>query len=268
MIWYATQGNVKVWRKNMSEEFEIYAGFAEVYDEFMDNIPYDEWHSYLYGLLKEYGVTSGIVVDLACGTGSMTCRLENDGYDMIGVDLSEDMLDIARQKCSLETLFLQQDMRELDLYGTAAAMVCVCDGMNYILKSDELKKVFKSVHTFLDYDGIFIFDMKTEHFYRDMLGECTIADNRDNASFIWENEYHADTHINEYLLTVYSLADEENDLFARCDEMHCQRAYSIEEICSLINEAGLKLLKVYNAFSREEPDSRSERVYFIAKREK
>lgn len=251
----------------MDEEFEIYAGFAEVYDEFMDNIPYDEWHSYLHGFLIEYGVTSGIVVDLACGTGSMTYRLADDGYDMIGIDLSGDMLDIAREKCSSDTLLLQQDMRELDLYGTAAAMVCVCDGMNYILKKDELKKVFENVRTFLDYDGIFIFDMKTEHFYKDILGEKTIADNRENASFIWDNMYHSDTHINEYLLTIYSLVDDENDLFARYDEMHYQKAYSIEEVTLLLKEAGLKLLKVYNAFSKEEPDAHSERVYFIAKRE-
>lgn len=250
----------------MEEDFEIYAGFAGVYDEFMDNIPYDEWHSYLHELLIENNVKSGIVVDLACGTGSMTYRLAEDGYDMIGIDLSEDMLDIARDKCNADVLLLQQDMRELDLYGTAAAMVCVCDGMNYILESDDLRKVFKKVYIFLDYNGIFIFDMKTEYFYEDILGDRVIADNRENASFIWDNEYHKDTHVNEYLLTIYSLADEESDLFARYDEMHYQKAYSIEEISRLLEEAGLELLNVYNAFTKNAPDKKSERVYFIAKR--
>lgn len=258
------------WRecRGMEEEFEIYAGFAEVYDEFMDNIPYDEWHLYLHELLMEYGITSGIVAELACGTGSMTCRLAEDGYDMIGIDISEDMLEVARNKCGADVLLLQQDMRELDLYGTAAAMVCVCDGMNYITEKEELKKVFENVKTFLDYDGIFIFDMKTEHFYKDIIGECVIADNRENASIIWDNKFHEDTRINEYLLTIYNLEDEENDLFARYDEMHYQKAYSIEEVSSLIEEAGLKLLNVYNAFTKDKPDKDSERVYFVAKRER
>ena len=177
------------------EQDEIYGEFAYVYDEFMDNIPYEQWHDYLHGLLIKYGVTDGIVADLACGTGTMTKLLADDGYDMIGVDMSYEMLEVARQKYCCqdfdemtdesesksdslkdamednaqeqetgesknEILFLNQDMRELDLFGTAAAMVCVCDGMNYITDKNDLLKVFEKVKIFLDYGGIFIFDMK------------------------------------------------------------------------------------------------------------
>ena len=245
------------------EEYEIYGGFAYVYDRFMNNIPYEEWHEYLSELLREQGVMSGILVELGCGTGTMTSMLAHDGYDMIGIDLSEEMLDVARSKCPDEVLLLKQDMRKLDLYGSAAAFVCVCDGMNYILTEDDLVNVFKGVYTFLDEGGVFIFDMKTEHFYRDELGQRTIAENLEDASFIWENEYDEQTKINSYLLTVYQVADDENDLFERSDELHRQRAYSVAEVKSLAEKAGLRYINVYNAFTRNEPDEKSERIYFI-----
>lgn len=250
----------------MQEEYDIYGGFASVYDKFMDNIPYDDWHRYLTGLLQEHNVYDGIVVDLACGTGEMTWRLADSGYDMIGVDFSEDMLDIARQKCSAEVLLLEQDMRELDLYGTAKAMVCVCDGMNYICNMADLKKVMERVKLFLDPGGIFVFDMKTEHFYKDVLGNRIMTDNREDASYIWENQYDMKEKINEYLLTVYELVDDEKDLFVRTDEVHRQRAYHIEEVQGLLEESGLESLHVYEAFSREAPKANSQRVYFVARR--
>ena len=249
---------------------EIYGEFAYVYDEFMDNIPYEQWHDYLHKLLIKYGIESGIVVDLACGTGTMTGLLANDGYDMIGVDISYEMLDVARQKYlndgQHEILFLNQDMRELDLYGTAAAMVCVCDGMNYITDEDDLIKVFNKVKIFLDYGGIFIFDMKTRYFYENILGNRTIAENREDASFIWENEFHQDTGINEYLLTIYNVVDDDNDLFERTEEIHHQRAYDIGVVKDCMQKAGLLCLDVYEAFSQDAVKTDSERMYFVAKR--
>ena len=168
------------------------------------------------------------LIDVYKRQGTMTKLLADDGYDMIGIDISYEMLDVARQKYTDDNiLFLNQDMRELDLYGTAAAMVCVCDGMNYITDEKELFKVFEKIKIFLDYNGIFIFDMKTRHFYNDILGSRTIAENREDASFIWENEFHEDTGINEYLLTIYSLIDDENYLFERSEEIHHQRAYAV-----------------------------------------
>ncbi len=250
------------------DDIEVYAGFASVYDEFMDNIPYKKWHDYIKSLLTEHGVTEGIVVELACGTGTMTKLLADDGYDMIGVDISYEMLECAREKCDADILLLQQDMRELDLYGSAAAFVCICDGMNYILTEEDLQKVFANVKTFLDYDGVFIFDMKTRYFYENVLGNRTIAENREDASFIWENEFDAQSGINEYLLTIYNVADEENDLFERSDELHRQREYDIDLVRSAMEKAGLTFVNVYDAFTREAPHEKSERLYFIAKREK
>lgn len=131
---------------------DAYTSFAAVYDTFMDNIPYEEWKSYLEELLKEYGVQDGLVLDLGCGTGTMTELLAADGYDMIGVDNSEEMLEIAREKqikSGHEILYLLQDMREFELYGTVGAVFSICDSLNYITEPEELKQVFRWVNNYL-----------------------------------------------------------------------------------------------------------------------
>lgn len=250
----------------MCEDYQEYGDFANVYDAFMDNIPYQEWHSYLKSLLDSHGVSEGIVVDLGCGTGTMTQMLAEDGYDMIGVDRSAEMLLQARAKCDSQILFLEQDMRELDLYGSARAMVCICDGMNYLLSQEDILQTFNRVHTFLDSGGIFIFDLKTPHFYEHVLGNRTIAENREQASMIWENEYHNDTGKHEYLLTFYQCIDEQKDYYARFEEYHQQRSYSKESILSLMKKAGFIQLEGYQAFSTQMAGDEDERWYFVAQK--
>ena len=158
---------------------EAYTGFAEVYDLFQDNVPYEEWCEYLAGLLEEYGVTAGLVLDLGCGTGSLTERLAGRGYDMIGVDNSGEMLEIAMEKrvrSGRNILYLLQDMREFELYGTVAAVVSICDSMNYILEYGDLVQVFKLVNNYLDPGGVFIFDLNTPYKYRELLADHTFAE--------------------------------------------------------------------------------------------
>ena len=139
---------------------EAYTGFAYLYDTFMDNIPYEEWAEYLKSLLNEYGVNEGIVLDMGCGTGNVTELLAESGYDMIGIDNSEDMLSIAMEKAAdkeLSILYLLQDMREFELYGTVAAAVSICDSINYILEYDELVETFRLGINYVDTDGLFVF---------------------------------------------------------------------------------------------------------------
>lgn len=266
---------------------QAYTGFADVYDTFMDNVPYEEWTEYLAGLLKEYGVKDGLVLELGCGTGSITRRLYERGYDMIGIDLSEDMLDIAREKdmdagySFDDILYLNQDMREFELYGTVAAVVSICDSMNYITKPEELKQVFRLVNNYLDPQGIFIFDMNTIHKYRDILGETTIAENREDCSFIWENYYHEKDAINQYDITIYKkteieLEDDEfettslyeRNLYQRWEETHYQRAYELEEIKALLIEAGMEYVTAYDAMTKNAPTEGSERIYIVAREKK
>lgn len=243
---------------------DVYGGFAAVYDAFMDNVPYEEWADYLTGLLADYGVREGIVLDLGCGTGSLTELLARRGFDMIGVDVSEEMLQVAMEKraeSGLDILYLLQDMREFELYGTVAAVVSLCDSMNYLTSYDDLVKVLKLVNNYLDPRGVFIFDLNTIHKYRDEIGEETIAESREDAGFIWENYFDEDSRINEYDLTLF--VREDGDLYRRYDETHFQRAYEPAEIRQAAEAAGMEFVTVYDAFTREEPREDSERIYVV-----
>ena len=178
---------------------EAYSDFARVYDIFMDNVEYEKWAEYLIESLKEYGIEDGIVLELGCGTGVMTELLAESGYDMIGVDNSEEMLAEAMEKrveSGQDILYLLQDMQEFELYGTVRAVVSVCDSPNYITDRDELRHVVELVNNYLDPEGIFLFDMNTVHKYRDLLGDTTIAENRDEGSFIWDNSYDEEEGLN------------------------------------------------------------------------
>lgn len=245
---------------------EAYRSFAQVYDLFMDNVDYDSWSSYLIGLLKRYGIDSGLVLELGCGTGNMTERLARAGYDMIGVDCSEDMLEIAQEKkleSGLDILYLEQDMREFELYGTVRAVVSVCDSLNYILEEEELLQVFRLVNNYLDPGGIFLFDLNTVQKYRE-IGESVIAENREESSFIWENDFDEESKINEYQLTIF-LREGKDRLYRKYEELHCQRGYSPEKIRALLEEAGLEFLDVFEAFTDRKPGEKSERIYFAAR---
>lgn len=259
----------------MSKPMNSYTGFAKVYETFMDNVPYDEWAEYLIGLLLEHGVEQGaLVAELGCGTGKMTRRLARAGYDMIGIDLSEEMLDIARYEHEAQDiLYLHQDMREFELYGTVAAVVSLCDSMNYITSEEDLLLVFRLVNNYLDAGGVFIFDMNTVYKYETQLGDRVIAENREECSLIWENYYDKETRINEYDITIYTKAEfeeEEEDenlppLFERMEEVHLQKAYPVDTVVALLEEAGMEFVAVYGACTKEAPKPDCERVYIIAK---
>lgn len=250
----------------MQEENNMYGGFARVYDLFMDDIPYREWFGYLSGLLEREGISSGTVVDLACGTGEIARRLRRKGYDTIGVDMSQEMLEIASQKCQPDVLLLKQDMRELELHSPVQAVVCLCDGMNYLISEQDLRNTFARVSSSLVQGGAFIFDMKTDYFFREILGDCILADNREDASYIWDNEYDRESGINTYLLTVYELVDEDRDLFERTDELHRQRAYPPEQVRGMLEECGFGVTGIYEALTEDDPREESQRIYFVARK--
>lgn len=246
---------------------DAYTSFASVYDTFMDNIPYEEWAEYLVDLLKEYGINDGLVLDLGCGTGNMTELLASAGYDMIGVDNAEEMLEIAmekREKSGHDILYLLQDMREFELYGTVKAIVSICDSINYITEEEDLLEVFRLANNYLDPKGIFIFDFNTVYKYREVLGNQTIAEDREDCSFIWDNYYYEDEQINEYELSLF-IKERESDLYRKYQEMHYQRAYNLETIRGLVEKSGLEYLTAYDAFTRNAPTGESERIYVIAR---
>jgi len=245
---------------------EAYTGFASVYDLFMDNIPYKDWCAYVTGLLKEHGISDGLLLDLGCGTGKLTRLLAAEGYDMIGVDLSEEMLEIALEhemEDPKQILYLQQDMREFELYGTVRAIISICDSMNYLEDYEDLVQVLRLANNYLDPRGIFIFDMNTVYKYREQLGEQTIAENREESSFIWENYFDEGEMVNEYDLTLF--IRDEDGRYSKYEETHYQKAFEISEVLKAVKEVGMELIAVYDAFTREPVKETSDRVYFVVR---
>lgn len=242
---------------------EAYTSFAEVYDLFMDNVPYEVWSEYLTDLFKEHDIEDGLLLDLGCGTGKLTRLMETKGYDMIGVDYSYDMLAIAKEHSEDSILYLLQDMREFELYGTVRGIYSACDSLNYILEEEELKQVFSLVNNYLDPKGIFVFDINTPFKYECLLGENTFAETREEGSFIWENFFDEDEEINEYDLTLY--IKDEDERFQRFQEIHYQRSYSLETIQRLLDEAGLEFVAAYDAYTKEPIAEDSEKMLIIAR---
>lgn len=247
---------------------EAYTSFAEVYDQFMDNVPYREWADFLQEILQKEGISDGLVLDLGCGTGSMTEELAGRGYDMIGVDNSEDMLEIAmekRQESGHDIIYLMQDMQEFELYGTVRAVVSVCDSVNYVTEKEELEQVFRLVNNYLDPGGIFVFDFNTEYKYREVLGDRTIAENREDSSFIWDNYYYEEEHMNEYELTLFIQETDQKELYHKYQETHFQRAYTLEEIGELLERSGLRFVAAYEDYTKDAPGKGSERICVVAR---
>ncbi|MBO4912403.1 MAG: class I SAM-dependent methyltransferase [Butyrivibrio sp.] len=283
---------------------DAYTDFATVYDTFMDETPYEVWGDFVVELMNKYGVTKpafakgaehgnheasedsartggaepeensevaleqerNLIAELGCGTGSFTLNMAKRGYDIIGIDMSPDMLDIARRKTEAEgfdIMYLEQDMRELDLYCTAGTILSVCDSVNYLLEDEDVIETFKLVNNFLFPKGVFIFDFNTLHKYRDVIGDVTIAENREDCSFIWDNYYHDEEHINEYDLTIFYRAGE-GDVFKRSVETHYQRGYTLDEMKAFVEKAGLKFIDCYDADTHEAPTEESERIYIVA----
>lgn len=182
------------------------------------------------------------------------------------MDNSEEMLAEAMEKriaSGHDILYLLQDMQEFELYGTVRAVVSVCDSLNYIMEEEELRQVFSLVNNYLDPGGLFVFDMNTVYKYQELLGDTTIAENREEGSFIWENSFDPETGVNEYELALF--LPREDGLYEKCEELHCQRAYPQEEICRLLAEAGLALVSVYDAYTLNPPAPDSGRLTFIAR---
>lgn len=245
---------------------DSYESFARVYDELMDDVPYDEWTSFTREKLAEYGISGGLALELGCGTGKMMNRLQQAGFDMIGVDSSIDMLQIARENSDPGCLYLLQDMREFELYGTVRAVLSFCDSLNYITDKEDLLQVFRLVNNYLDPGGIFLFDMNTEHKYRDIIGDAVIAEDREDVSFIWYNEYDREEHLNYIDLNVF--VKEEEDLYRKFTEQHVQRGYELEEMKRLIEKSGLAFLAAFDDYTLKPAGQDSERIVILAKEQR
>ncbi len=237
---------------------EAYKSFAYVYDLLMDDIPYDDWANYIIEIWKKFNIEPKLVLDIGCGTGNLTLRLRRKGYDMIGLDISEDMLMIAKSKDN-ETLYLCQDMCEFELYGTVDSIICIFDSINYILEDEKILNMFKLVKNYLNPGGIFIFDLNTEYKFKEILDNNSFSIVKDEVTCIWDHIY--DEGVLEYFVTLFT--KKEGDLYQRSEEFHYQKSYSTEKIKKFLGLADLNLLGIFDAFTFDTPNSESERIYFV-----
>lgn len=266
-----------------------YNEFASVYDSLMEEIPYGDWADGITKTLEAEGFKGALVLDLGCGTGKLTRLLCDAGFDMIGVDGSVEMLDEAKKKESRElsgtcektgkqgtfvpcaenerkpVLYLNQELTEFELYGTVGAVVSTCDTINYLTEKDDLQTVFKLVENYLDYNGLFLFDVKTLYTYNELLGDGTFYSETENACTIWENEFDKEEGLNYYDITIFKNTG--NGLFRKHTESHVQRFISREEIERAARSSGLIFEGEYSDYNRSPVSEEDERrVYILRKK--
>lgn len=239
----------------------MYNRFAYLYDELINDVDYEKWVDYYFKIFERYAINPKLGLDLGCGTGSMTTALARRSIEMTGVDLSEDMLMVAREKSEgMDILYLNQDMCEFELYGTVDFIISSLDCINYITDKRDLLKVMKLANNYLNPGGLFIFDINTRHKLENVIGNNTFILENEDVFCSWQNEYDKKRRICQFYLTFFC---RDKDGYKRFDEEHSERAYDIEEIKSIIESSGMRLLKVYDEHSFSAPKKNSERVFFV-----
>ncbi|MDK2798735.1 MAG: hypothetical protein PWQ70_354 [Clostridiales bacterium] len=232
----------------------------------MNDVDYNQWVDYIEAIFKKYNVHPNLILELACGTGNITTRLAKRGYEMIGIDLSEDMLNVAVQKArdmDLDILYIHQDMTKFELYGTVDAILCLMDSINYIIKEEDLIKMFKLVRNYLNPGGLFIFDINSQYKLKEILGNNIFVVDENDIFYVWENNYNQKSEICEFYLTFFI---KEGERYSRVDEFHKERVYTTFTIRKCLEAAGLVLLDVYEQLNFSKPGKESERFFFVVQR--
>ena len=239
---------------------ESYNYFATVYDRMMDNIPYEEWEQYILQLLYVGGVAPDAkITEIGCGTGMMTGMLADEGFSMTGIDLSESMLKMAKAKRN-DINYINMDMRDIHLSEKQDVIFSVGDSMNYLLTIDDLSKTMKSARDNLKKNGLLIFDLKTEHFFKSQLDKYTYKEDLKDFSYVWKNSYDENKHIHYYYLW---FKHKTKDGIKRETEIHKQRAFFAKDIKEAALMAGFSHACAYDAFTFDKPKMQSERIYIV-----
>ncbi|MFZ5967965.1 MAG: class I SAM-dependent DNA methyltransferase [Bacillota bacterium] len=243
-----------------------YSGFAYVYDLLMKDVDYERWVDYIEEIFHRYDFKPCNIAELACGTGNITNELAKRGYNLLGIDISEDMLSVAQQKAmdiGVYVIYMNQDMRRLEIPHDLDAILCICDGINYITDDRDLLKLFQSVHMHLKNKGLFLFDISTYYKLSRILGKNTFAENHKDVSYIWENYFDEKRNICDFDLTIFM---KEGKLYRKYEESHSQRAYQETEILSLLERTGFRQVQMHDEFSFDKPKENSERIHFVCQK--
>ena len=247
-----------------------YGDFAYYYDMLTENVDYESRCEYICNLLAENGVSKGILLDLACGTGTMSMLLSDKGYDVIGVDASEDMLSVAQEKkmeSGKDIMFLCQRMEELDLFGTINAAVCTLDSINHITDEKTVQQVFSKVSLFMEDKGIFLFDVNTPYKHREVLGDNTFIYDMDDVYCVWQNSTDKKTLLTEVSLDIFEKdTEEEEDVYYRYSEEFSEKGYELSQIKKWLTEYKFEVLGVYEELSKNKVGEKTQRAVFVARK--
>ncbi len=245
-----------------------YNDFAKVYDTLMYDLDYDKWVLHINDIFKKSNIKPVTILETACGTGQITVRLSKMGYKMTGVDISESMLSIAESKARIQRQkikFLNQDMTQLDLNQKFDSILCMCDGINYIVEEKKLQNFFKAAFEKLNDNGIFIFDISSMYKFKNIIGNNTFYNEKDEICYVWDNEFDEVNNIVDMELVIFV---PDGKLFKKIEEHHIQKAYDIEYIKSQLIKAGFKYINVFSDFDLDNVSDLSDRVFFSALKQK
>ncbi|MCK5069361.1 MAG: class I SAM-dependent methyltransferase [Desulfocapsa sp.] len=243
-----------------------YTSLAKLYDNFTSDRDHSSWSNYICELLIKNNIFAGSkVLDICCGTGGKTYELYKKGYRVIGLDKSTEMLEIATNRFSENSAKIQlicQDILEINLHNKQDAIVCINDGINYISNLDDVKKVFSNIFNTLEKDGVFLFDISSEYKLQSLHDQSFFEENDDSA-YIWHNTYNSDTKFLTMDISLYSHI--EDTIYEKSNEVHTQRAHSIDEMVTLLKEVGFKDIAYFECFTRNKLTKKSERIQFVVK---
>ncbi|MEH6941180.1 class I SAM-dependent DNA methyltransferase [Bacillus sp. JJ722] len=246
-----------------------YERFAFVYDTLMQDVPYDKWIDRFIEKMAQFDIKGNRVLDVACGTGEFTVRLADKGYNVTGVDLSEEMLSIARAKAeeySVSIPFYHQNMVELDMGELFDSIVIFCDSLNYLESEQDVQSTFQHVHEQLKKGGLFMFDVHSIYKMEEIFVNATFADAGDAVSYIWHSFEGEEPYSVEHELSFF-VKDEDTNLYDRFEEDHYQRTYPIAMYEQWLREAGFTIKEVIADLENIEPSEQSERIMFVAIKE-
>lgn len=245
-----------------------YGDFAYFYDNLTDNVDYEKRCSYIKSLLAENGVGEGILLDLACGTGTMSLLLSDMGYDVIGVDASEDMLSVAQEKkmeSGADVIFLCQRMEELDLFGTINACVSTLDSINHVTDEETVREIFRRVSLFMEDKGIFLFDVNTPYKHKYVLGDNTFVYDTDEVYCVWQNSTDENlvTTVN---LDLFEKDEDDEETYYRYSEEFTERAYDLDDIKKWLEDVKFEVVGIYEEMTKDSVKADTQRAVFVAKK--
>ena len=243
-----------------------YDDFSVFYDRLTDNVEYEKRADYFCRLLSLCGVNDGILLDLGCGTGSMSVLMAEKGFEVIGVDSSVGMLNAAQQKMfesGHQMLLLNQPMQDIDLYGTVDCAICVLDGINHLACADEVKQTFNKVSLFMNKGGAFAFDVNTIHKHRNTLADNAFVYEFDDLFCVWQNNYNHDDNSVEISLDFF---EEEDGVYYRSSENFSEQAYELSDISAWLEEAGFEVIGIYDDLTTDDVKPDSDRAVFLARK--